>query len=79
MSKLSDLIQSEVAAAEAAEADTDANVPSSVRATRGHGRSKVLQVRLNEDELRLIEKLAEEQRIPASTFARAVLLKTIGH
>lgn len=78
MSRISDLIASEVAAAEAAEDSPDAPLPGKVRVTRGHDRSKVLQVRLNEDEHRILLKLASERGVPPSTFARAVLLETIG-
>jgi hypothetical protein len=77
MSKIADLIAAEVAAAE--ESDSiDQSLPSNVRVSRGHDRSRVLQVRLNEDEYRLIEKLASENLIPVSTYARSILLRTIG-
>lgn len=78
MSKLSDLIESEVKAAEQAPDTPDAELPGETKVTRGHGRDKVLQVRLNEDEYRLVAKLAAEQMIPVSTFARAALLRTVG-
>lgn len=78
MSRISDLIASETRAAEAAEDAPDLALPSNVKVTRGHDRSKVLQVRLNEDEYRIIAKLANERHVPASTFARALILKTIG-
>jgi len=79
MSRISDLIEAEVEAAENARADVDAPVPSGVRVSRGNGRSKTLQVRLNEDEFRMLEKLAMEEHLPLSTFARSLLLKTIGY
>lgn len=78
MSKISDLIGAEVRSAERAPSSTDAELPADVKVTRGRGRSKVLQVRLNEDELRLLTKHAEEQMVPVSTLARAVLLRQIG-
>lgn len=79
MSRISDLIQAEVEADEAAgEYPVDADLPKHVKVTRGHERSKVLQVRLNEDEHRLLLKLAEERHLPVSTFVRAILLDTIG-
>jgi hypothetical protein len=78
MSKVSDLIESEVRAAERADDSADAPLPDSVRVRRGHDRSKVLQIRLNEDEYRLLAKHADEQKLPVSTLARAVLLRTIG-
>lgn len=78
MSKLSDLIAAESASAEAADDSVDAPLPEHVRVTRGHDRSKVLQVRLNEDEHRLLTKLADESHLPVSTFVRSFLLKLIG-
>lgn len=79
MSKIADLIAAEVEAAENAADDPDAPLPAGVRVTRGHDRSKVLQIRLNEDEHRLLSKLADEQHLPVSTLARSLLLRTIGH
>lgn len=79
MSDIADLIAAEVAGAEQADASTDSPLPSNVRVTRGHDRSKVLQVRLNEDEYRVLAKLANEKHIPASTLARAILVQAIGH
>jgi hypothetical protein len=78
MSRISDLIETETRAAEQAPDSPDSGLPSNVRVTRGHDRGRVLQVRLNEHEYRILAKLADERRVPASTFARAVLLKTIG-
>ena len=78
MSRISDLIEAESRAAEEADATPDLPLPSNVKVTRGHDRSKVLQVRLNEDEYRVLTKLAKERHVPASTFARALILKTIG-
>ena len=79
MSKVKDLIQEEIEASEAAEFNSDPNapLPEGTKVTRGHGRSKVLQVRLNEDELELLEKHAREQMIPVSTMARAMLIKSL--
>lgn len=78
MSRLSDLIAAEANAAETVEDTPDAVLPAHVRVTRGHDRSRVLQVRLNEDEYRVLAKLADERHVPASTFARAMLLHVIG-
>lgn len=79
MSKISDLIQDEIEASEAAEfsSDPDAPLPEGTRVTRGNGRSRVLQVRLNDDELELLEKHASEQMIPVSTMARAMLMRSL--
>lgn len=79
MSRLSDLVASEVEAAEAAADVVDLDLPSEVKVTRGHDRSKVLQIRLNEDEHRVVTKLAAERGVPTSTFVRALILRTIGH
>jgi hypothetical protein len=78
MSKISDRVELVVREAEAESDDVDAPLPASVKVTRGHDRTKTLQVRLNEDEYRLLAKHADEMMIPLSTFARAVLLRTIG-
>jgi hypothetical protein len=76
---LQELIEEDIAAIEAAEADqTDAPLPPHVKVSRpGHARSKVLQVRLNPDEFAAIEAIAERRELPASTVARAQLLKLI--
>lgn len=64
--------------AEAGEADqTDRPIPAHVKVTRGNARSKVLQVRLNEDEFAAIERIAARRELPASTVAREQLLKLI--
>lgn len=78
MSRISDLVEAAVADAEADTTTADAPLPASVKVTRGHDRSKTLQVRLNEDEYRLLAKLAEEELLPLSTFARRILLQTTG-
>lgn len=80
MTRIADLIASETQAAERAEDESaDLNLPSHVKVTRGHNRSKVLQVRLNEDEFRIISKLAEDRGVPPSTFVRALILERVGH
>lgn len=57
------------------EAHADDPLPPSTKITRGHARSRVLQVRLNDDELDRIIELAEQRDLPASTFARSLLLR----
>lgn len=79
MSRISDLIEAESRAAENADDTVDAPLPEGVRVIRGHGRAKVLQVRLNPDEFRMLSKIAAERHLPISTLARAILLDTIGH
>jgi predicted DNA-binding ribbon-helix-helix protein len=64
-------------AAEAAEVNPDAPLTDRSTVTRGHARSKVLQVRLNQDEFDAIEHLAERRQLPVSTIAREQLLKLI--
>lgn len=78
MTRISDLVEAAVADAEADTTSADAPLPASVKVTRGHDRTQTLQVRLNEDEYRIVAKLAEEAMLPISTYARSVLLKTIG-
>ncbi len=75
MSRVSDLIAAEVAAAEAASDRPGEPLPGNVRVTRGHDRSRVLQVRLSEEEFKALAERAGEQQVPASTFARAVILR----
>lgn len=67
----------ELAAIEAAEenGDADASLPPHVRVTRGHNRSRTLQVRLNDDELDRLNRVADEAGVPASTYARMLLLE----
>lgn len=55
----------------------DAPIPEGTKITRGHVRSKTLQVRLNEDEYAAVSELADERGIPASTLARSILLDTV--
>ena len=75
-SNISDLIAAEAEAAEQAEAMTDdhAPLPAGTTVTRGHNRSRTLQIRLNGDELEQLEMLAKGQELPVSTVARSLLL-----
>lgn len=52
-------------------------LPESVKVTRGHGRSRTLQVRLNEDEYEQLELIAKASHLPVSTVARSVLLAAV--
>lgn len=64
--------------AEVAEADqADKPIPSHVKITRGNPRSKVLQVRLNPEELEALERIARSRELPVSTIAREQLLRLI--
>ena len=51
MGRLEDLLDAEAIAVEVAEADQDSSLRTDVRITRGHSRSRTLQVRLNDGEL----------------------------
>ncbi len=75
MSKLEELLDAEGVAAEAGEADQQSPLPAGV--TRGHGRAKTLQVRLNEDELAELAALAADRGLPVSTVARQLLLQAL--
>ena len=79
MSDIKDLIDQEAEAAEAAEATTDEHAPLSkgTKVTRGHGRSRTLQIRLNETEYDELEQLAKARDLPTSTVARSLLLSSL--
>jgi hypothetical protein len=77
MNELKELLAAEGAAAEAAEADPDSPKRSDVRVTRGHPRSKTLQVRLNDDEVAALVVIAEDRGLPVSTVARHMLLQSL--
>lgn len=58
----------------AAEANPDVPVQSDTTVTRGHARSRTLQVRLNEDEYAAHAALADSRQLPVSTVVRSLLL-----
>lgn len=64
---------------EGADSEThpDAPLRSGTTVTRGHGRSKTLQVRLNADEYDQLVAAAKAHRVPVSTFARHLLLSAL--
>lgn len=75
MDSIKDLIDAEAAASEQGEADqSDRDLPEGTTVTRGRGRSRTLQVRLNQDEYAELEKLAQARDLPVSTVARSMLL-----
>lgn len=77
---IDDLLAEVADEAEAAErtADPDAPLPEHVKITRpGHARSKVLQVRLNPDEMAAVEAIAERRGLPVSTVAREQILQLL--
>ena len=48
-----------------------------VKVTRGHSRTRTLQVRLNDDELAQLDAIAAGRGLPTSTVARSILLAAI--
>lgn len=77
MSELKDLLDAEGSSAEAAEADQESPVRTDVRVTRGHDRTKTLQIRLIDDELDELTAFARERGLPVSTVARQLLLQSL--
>lgn len=69
--KIEDLIATE---AEAAEQNRDAQIRPGSKVTRGHDRSRTLQVRLNASELEALTAAADRLGVPVSTLARDLLL-----
>ena len=76
---IKDLVAQEVEAAEDAERldDDNAPVPAHTKVTRGHSRTRTLQIRLNGDEYDELQRLAKARDLPISTVARSLLLTTI--
>jgi hypothetical protein len=68
------LIEMEVAAIEAGR---NAPIGDSAKISRGNGRSKVLQVRLNPEELAELERVAAQRGLPISTVAREAITRLI--
>jgi predicted transcriptional regulator len=67
-------LEKEVAAIEA---DGDPPDYESATISRGNGRSKVLQIRLNPEELAELERLAAQRGLPTSTVAREAIIRLI--
>jgi|SRR5271157_3170617 len=63
--------------AEAIDADRDAPITDATTVTRGHGRSKTLQIRLNPEELEELERVAASRGLPTSTVAREAVLRLV--
>src|SRR5690348_14785693 len=76
---IEEILAEEAEAAELAEVEVDdhAPLPANVAVTRGHSRSKVLQIRLNGDEMEHLELLAKTRGLPTSTVARSLLLDVL--
>ena len=63
--------------AEVIDTDRDAPITESTTVTRGHGRSKTLQIRLNPEEMEELERIAATRGLPTSTVAREAILRLI--
>jgi hypothetical protein len=57
--------------------DAYGDIPAHVKVTRGGPRTRVLQVRLNDDELAALELRAEFRGLPASTVVRELILNAL--
>ena len=71
------ILDEAAAAAEAAEDDLDVEIPAHVKITRGGPRTRVVQVRLNDDELAALEALADSRGLPPSTVVRELILNAL--
>jgi hypothetical protein len=78
-SEIAALLAAEAKAAEEAEATADptALLPSHVKVTRGHPRTKNLQVRFRDDEFDELAAYAEQRGLPISTVVRMLVLQAI--
>lgn len=76
---IEDLLAAEGAAVEEAEASSDPGEPLSahVTVTRGHPRTRNLQVRFRDDEYDALVRYAEQRGLPVSTVVRMVALQAI--
>lgn len=61
----------------ASETGKDAPLRPGTTLTRGHGRTKTLQVRLNDDEYAALSALAVTRNVPVSTLVRSLILPVI--
>ncbi|WP_068396641.1 hypothetical protein [Kribbia dieselivorans] len=80
MSKdIEDLLAIEAREVEAAEtsSDPDAPLPANVTVTRGHPRTRNLQVRFRDDEFEELTAYADARGLPVSTVVRALVLQAI--
>jgi hypothetical protein len=55
----------------------DETIPVDAKVTRGHSRTRTLQVRLNEAEYTAIEAAAEAANLPPSTLVRSLILRQL--
>jgi len=72
--RIDELIAAE---SEAAERNPDAEFRPGTKVTRGHSRTRTLQVRLNNEEFAVLAAAAEQRGVPASTLARELLLSQL--
>lgn len=77
--RIDDLLAAEAEAAERAEqtADEDTPLPAHVTITRGHPRSRNLQVRFRDDEFEELAAYAQGRGLPMSTVVRSMVLQAI--
>ncbi|MBF9521956.1 hypothetical protein BKG83_20885 [Mycobacteroides chelonae] len=61
----------------AIEADADAPITDATKVTRGHPKTRTLQVRLSPEEYEGLEKIADERGLSVSTVAREHLQKLL--
>ena len=54
-----------------------APITDATTVTRGHGRSKTLQIRLNPQELEELERVAASRGLPTSTVAREAIMRLV--
>lgn len=71
---IDELLESE---ARAVEQNKNARLKPGTKISRGHGRTKTLQVRLTEEEYARLESWAEAKNLPMSTMARSLLLSEL--
>lgn len=63
--------------ADAIDANREAAITEATTVSRGHGRSKTLQIRLNPEEFEELERVAARRGLPTSTVAREAILRLI--
>ncbi|WP_237139998.1 hypothetical protein [Mycobacteroides abscessus] len=77
MSKKNDLDAFLEEEGNAIEAGADAPITDATKVTRGHPKTRTLQVRLSPEEYEGLEKIADERGLPVSTVARENLQKLL--
>lgn len=78
MSKsIKEILDEEAAAAESTKDSLDVEIPPHVTISRGGPRTRVLQVRVNDDELAAVEALAQKRNLPPSTVVREMILNAL--